>query len=127
MGCVRGVLRVWLRRGRLPFGRVFCLGFCGGVLLMSGIAHRRSSVGFVGPLRGLLFLLFLFRRFLDAGELAQNFFPFFLGLPAAGKLHGEDLLDNLIELGPASHTQRFELVGHNRKSDANRSPLVQNR
>src|SRR5260370_31041851 len=45
MRCVRSVFRVGLRRGRFPLGRVFCFGFCGVALLMSGIAHCRASLG----------------------------------------------------------------------------------
>src|SRR5260370_40453482 len=103
MRCMRGVLRVGLRRSRFPLGSVFRLDFCGGVLLMSGIAHSRSSVGFVGALRGLLFLLFLFRRFLDAGEVAQDFFALFLGPAAAAEVHGEGLFDDGVGLKPALH------------------------
>src|SRR2546427_8414007 len=90
MRCMCGVLRVGLRRSRFPLGRMFRFGSCCRVLLMSGVTHRCSSVCFVGALRGLLFLLFLFRRFFDAGELAQNFFSLFLGLAAAGELHSEN-------------------------------------
>src|SRR5712692_9828316 len=65
-----GALRRGLRRGRLPFGRVFRLDFCGRMLLVSGVAHRRSGVCFVGALGVLLFLLFFLRLFLDAAELS---------------------------------------------------------
>src|SRR5437899_10970292 len=59
--CMSGVLGVSLLRSRLPLGGVFRFGFCGDVLLVSGVAHCRGSVGFVGALGGLLFLFFLFR------------------------------------------------------------------
>src|SRR5713226_3262867 len=106
-------------------GGVFRLDFCSRVLLMSGVAHRRCGVGFVGSLGGLLFLFFLFGRFLDAAELSQDFFALFFGLAATGELHGEDLFYNLVKLCSAWHAKRFELGGHNWKSVANRAPLVQ--
>src|SRR6266849_9884406 len=74
MRCVSRLLRRRLRGGRLPLGSVFCFDSCGGVLLVSGVAHGRSGVCFVGALRVLPFLLFFLWRFLDAGELAQDFF-----------------------------------------------------
>src|SRR5882762_4820919 len=98
---VAGALRVGLRRSRFPLGCVFCFGLCRGMLLMSGIAHRGGGVSFVSAFRGLLFLFFLFQRFLDAGELSQDFLALFLGLAAAGELHGEDLFYDLVELGTA--------------------------
>src|SRR5258708_25370835 len=73
MGCVRGVLRVGLRRRWLPFGRVFCFGFCGGVLLMSGIPPCRCRVGFVGRPPRAPFFPFVFRSFLDAHGAWQVF------------------------------------------------------
>ena len=79
----------------------------------------------VNALCRLLFLLFLFRRFLDAAELSQNFFALFARLAAAGELQGEDLFDDLVELCSTWHAKRFELGGHNWKSVANRAPLVQ--
>src|SRR5713226_8951523 len=104
----RGMLRVGLRGSGFHLGCVFRFDFCGGVLLVCSVAHCRGGVGLVGTFRGLLFLFFLFRRFLEAGEL-----------------HGENLFDDLVELGPARHAKRFELGGHKRKGVANRAPLVQ--
>src|SRR2546430_1576991 len=105
---------------------VLCgLDFCGRVLFVSGIAHCRGGMCFVVTLRGLLFLFFFLGRFLDAAELPQKFFPLLGGLPAAGELHGEDLLDDLVEPCSTRHPQRFQLGGYNGKSDANRAPLVQ--
>src|SRR2546425_8374321 len=83
MRCMRGVLRVRLRGSRFPLGRMFRFGFCRRVLLMSGVTHRGGRVCFVGAFRRFLFLFFLFRRFLYAGELSQDFFSLFLGLAAA--------------------------------------------
>src|SRR5258708_11618823 len=125
MRCLGGVFRRVLCGGRLALGSVFRLDFCSRVLLMSGVAHRRCGVGFVGALVGLLFLFFLFWRFLDAAERSQDFFALFFSLPAAGELHGEDLFDDLVELCSARHAKRFELGGHNRKSVTNRAPLVE--
>src|SRR5260370_5788460 len=90
-----GALRRGLRGSRLPLGCVFCLDFCGGVLLMSGVAHGRSGVCFFGALRGLLFLLFFLWLVLDAGKLAQGFFALFVFLSAAREVHGDNFLDNL--------------------------------
>src|SRR6266853_18786 len=116
-----GMLCMGLRRNRFSLGSVLRFGFRGCVLLVGGVAHGRGGVGFIGALGGLLFLFFLFRLFLDAGKLAQDFFALFLGLASAGELHGENLFDNGIELRSAHHSKRFQLGGHNRKSDAIRS------
>src|SRR5258708_6706096 len=107
MRCMRGVLCVRLWGSRLPLGSVLRFRFRGRMLFMSSLTHGCRGVRFVMTLRGLLFLFFLFRRFLDAGELAQDFFALFLSLAAAGQLHGENLLDNGIELWPTGHAQRF--------------------
>src|SRR5260370_13615023 len=77
MGCIRGVLCVRLWGSRLPLGSVFRFGFCGGVLFVSGVAHCGCGVSLVGALGGLLFLFFLFRRFLCCRELLAGFFPVF--------------------------------------------------
>src|SRR2546422_4368931 len=120
-----GVLRMGLYRSRFSLSRMFRFGSCCRVLLMSSVTHRGGRVCFVGAFRRFLFLFFFLSRCLDAGELSQDFFTLFLGLAAAGELHGEDLLDDLIEFCPARHAQRFEFGGHNRKSDANRAPFVE--
>ena len=44
------VLRVGLAVNRLALGSLFGFGFCGCVLLVSGIAHGRRSAGFIGAL-----------------------------------------------------------------------------
>src|SRR5882757_1628851 len=66
MRCMRGVLcaRLWV--SRLPLGSVFRFRFCGRMLFMSSLTHGRRGVRFVMTLRGLLFLFFLLRRFLNA-------------------------------------------------------------
>src|SRR6267143_709486 len=47
MRCMRGALRVGLRRSRFPLGNVFRFGFCCRVLLVSGLAHGSGGVRFV--------------------------------------------------------------------------------
>src|SRR6266576_3127323 len=50
MRCMSCVLRVGLSVNKLALGSLFGFGFCGGVLLVGGIAHGRGSVGFIGAL-----------------------------------------------------------------------------
>jgi hypothetical protein len=50
MGRTRYVLCVRLRVDRFHFGSVLRFGFCGCVLPVSGVAHGRGGVRFVGAL-----------------------------------------------------------------------------
>ena len=94
------------------------------MFMLGSVAHGCRGVCFVGAF-WLLFLLFLFGLFLDSGDLAQDFFPLFRRFPAAGKLHGKNLLDNIVKLWPSRHSQGFQLRGHAGKTKTNRPPLVQ--
>src|SRR5260370_21747964 len=100
MRCMRGVFRVGLLGSRFPLCRMLRFGLSCRMLFMSSLTHGCRGVRFVMALRGLLFLFFLLRRFLNAGELAQNFFALFLSLAAAGQLHGGNLLANGLTLWP---------------------------
>ena len=72
-----------------------------------GICSRRSG-GLLAPL--LLFLLWLFLRlFFYSGKLAQRLGAI-LGRPRpAAKLHLKNLIENLVELRAARHSQRVQL------------------
>src|SRR5438046_10685952 len=117
------MLRMSLRRNRLPLGSLFGFGLCGCVLLVSGVAHGRGSMSFVCALC-LLVLFFFLRLFLDAGKLSQDFFALFFGLAATGELHGEDLFDESLALGPTHHTETCDIGSHTLQRVPHRAPLV---
>lgn len=95
------------------------------MLLLGSFPLGRSSAILSTSLGEFLFLLLLLGLLLDAGELAQDFYALFRRFPAACKLHGENLLDDLIEFFTSWHAQCLKLVRHSSKGDANWTPFIE--
>src|SRR5450432_1815609 len=89
---------------------MLCLkgGFSGGAAVWLG--GLRCRVSFLrGFCRLLLFLFFLW-CFLDAGKLAQKFFPLLGSLAASRQLRRKNLFHDVVELRAPRHPQSFQFI-----------------
>src|SRR5262249_23270413 len=97
--------------------------FCSNAFLTG--SSGRCPVRLRSAFGGLLFFFFLLWLLLDSAELPEDSLALLQGFAASGELHGENLLDNLVEFRASRHSQRFQFIRHLRQPVANRAPLVE--